>query len=290
MLAGCASSTSSPPGTTVSRPTLSVSSASPTRPASVSSSTAKPIPPTAAQRRARAAKQLAAVVADQPAGAVSVAALNTETGAEFFGGATSGMWTASVYKLFVLETLMLRGPLSSSEQSRATTMIENSDNVAGYSLFLAAGGRPALVSAARRFGMANTVPGYSDPTLTRTSGHDCLALLRNLVAPGPLSKAQRVFALDLMRSVERDQRWGVGVVADKGSSFANKNGWLSIDDNGPGESDDGLWAVTSLGVVALGGDQVLMAVLTRHQPDFDTGVRLVERLARIVAPTVRAAS
>ena len=44
-----------------------------------------------------------------------------------------------------------------------------------------------------------------------------------------------------MRNVEADQRWGVGAAADKGSRFANKNGWLSIDDsNGPGETDDGL--------------------------------------------------
>ena len=66
-----------------------------------------------------------------------------------------------------------------------------------------------------------------------------------------------------MRNVEPDQRWGVGAAADKGTDFANKNGWLSIDDsNGPGETDDGLWAVTSLGVLTVGGDQVLMAVLT----------------------------
>ena len=42
-----------------------------------------------------------------------------------------------------------------------------------------------------------------------------------------------------MRNVEADQRWGVGVAADPGTDFANKNGWLNIDD------DNGLWAVTA---------------------------------------------
>jgi hypothetical protein len=92
-----------------------------------------------------------------------------------------------------------------------------------------------------------------------------------------------------MANVEPDQRWGVGVAADRGTTFYNKNGWLSIDDsNGPGENDDGLWAVTSLGIVRCSGDRVLMAVLTRHNPDFQDGVTLVEQLAKPLAGYVTA--
>jgi hypothetical protein len=76
-------------------------------------------------------------------------------------------------------------------------------------------------------------------------------------------------------------------VADRGSDFANKNGWLDIDnDNPPGEQDDGLWVVTSAGVVTVHHQQVLMAVFTQHQPDFETGVRLVEKLAEAITPAV----
>lgn len=230
--------------------------------------------------------QLAKITAHEPSGAVSYAALNTKTHASISGGQTSGMWTASAYKLFLLEALLLHGASYSDDDAQAA--IENSDNAAGYRLFLDVGAQSGMASAFQRFGMTHTVPGNSDPTFTTTGAPDCIKLLRNLVAPGVFSTQQRDYVLGLMRNVEADQRWGVGVVADKGTTFANKNGWLSIDDsNGPGETDGGLWAVTSLGVVTVGGDQVLMAVLTKHQPDMETGVRLVQDIARAIAPVVR---
>jgi hypothetical protein len=199
------------------------------------------------------------------------------------------MWTASAYKLLVLETLLLQngGPLYGYQASEAVPMIENSDNAAGYSLFLAAGGNGGLEGALQRFGMTHTVPGVSDPTFTRTSAADYIRLVRNLVGPSPLTPSAQAYAKNLMRNVEDDQRWGVGVVADKGSVFYNKNGWLSVDDsNGAGETDDGRWAVTSVGIVKVHGQQLLMSVFTQHQPDMGTGVDLVEKLARAIAPAV----
>ena len=57
-----------------------------------------------------------------------------------------------------------------------------------------------------------------------------------------------------MADVEADQRWGVSAAADKDTDVDNKNGWLSIDDsNGPGETDDGRWAVTSVGIIRVHG-------------------------------------
>lgn len=238
--------------------------------------------------------QARAVVAEvakhEPVGSVSVAAQNVATGARFVAGRRSGMWTASAYKLFVLEALLWErgGPLTGYEEDLAERAIENSDNPSGYSLFLAAGGNSGLESAARRFGMRHTVPGVSDPTFTRTSAADFLILVRNLVEKhSPLTPAARRFALNLMGDVESDQRWGVSAAADKHSDFYNKNGWLSVDDsNSPGETDDGRWAVTSVGIIQVHHQQVLMAVFTQHQPDFETGVHLVERLARTIAPAV----
>jgi hypothetical protein len=247
---------------------------------------------TAAQRRAQAGTEVARLIAAQPSGGVSVAAVNMVTGAEFSAGATSGMWTASAYKLFVLETLLLRrqqagATLTSAEASEALPMIENSNNVDGYALFHAAGGNTGLAAAARQFGMTHTVPGRSDPTFTTTSASDYLQLLRNLVTNGPLNASSRSFTLELMRHVEADQRWGVGVVADPGSDFANKNGWLSVDNtNGPGEVDNGRWAVTSVGIVSVHGQQVLMSVFTRHDGSFQNGVDLVQALAKAMAPAV----
>lgn len=227
------------------------------------------------------------IIGTQPKGGVSVAALDPATGARYSAGAASGMRTASAYKLLVLVALAMRDGSINGERATAARAIENSDNVAGYSLFEAAGGNSGIQSALGKLGMTHTVPGRSDPTFTTTSGRDYVKLLKALVGKGPVSASSRSTILGLMRDVEADQRWGVGVVADKGTTFANKNGWLSIDDsNRPGETDGGLWAVTSVGVVTVAHHQVLMAVFTQHQKSYGAGVTLVQKLARDLVRTV----
>lgn len=213
------------------------------------------------------------------------------TGASFSAGATSGMWTASVYKLLVLETLLWQHEqshtfLSDDEAADAATMIENSDNTTGYELWEAAGGNAGEAAAISAFGMSHTAPGVTDPAFTTTSGPDALILLRNLVSTSsPLDAASRAYALSLLSQVESDQRWGVGVVADPGSTFYNKNGWLSVDnENSASEDDNGLWVTNSVGIVKVHGQQILMAVFTRHQPEMD--VALVQQLAQTMLPAV----
>jgi len=269
-------STPPPHTTTPTTPTTSSSHSAPT--------TISP-----AQRRANAVSAVARLTKDLPAGSYSIAAVNESTGASYTAGSTSGMWTASVYKLFILEILLHRagGPLTGGEASEAVPMIEHSDNVAGYQEFINAGRRDGLTDGFANLGLKNTVAGHADPAFTITSAMDCLTLLKNLVKPGPLTASAQSYALDLMEQVESDQRWGVGVDADPGTDFANKNGWLAIDNsNGPGENDNGLWAVNSVGVIRINGQQVLMAVMTRHRPSFDDGVKLVESLARAIKPLV----
>jgi beta-lactamase class A len=223
---------------------------------------------------------------------VSVAALDTSTGARFAAGARKGMWMASTYKLLVLENLLAvqqdDGGLSAGELATAQSAIENSDNVAGYQLYLDAGGISALTALTNRLHMRHTVPWAADPTFTSTSAPDCLKLLHALVRPNAtLNANSREQALGLMRNVEADQRWGVGVDADRGTSFANKNGWLAVDNsNGYGHDDDDRWIVTSLGVVTVRGHQLLLAALTQHNESMATGVALVQRLARLVATAV----
>ncbi len=225
-----------------------------------------------------------------------MAALNTKTGARFSYGAVGGMRTGSVAKLFLLETVLLQHqhagtPVSDDELGLATPMIENSDNKAEYSLYLDAGGRDALVDAFPRLGLKHSIPGYSDPALTTTSATDGITLLRNLVRGSPLNAYSRSLALGLMRNVESDQRWGVSAVADPGSTVALKNGWLSVDNaNGPGENDNGLWLVNSVGIVTVHGQRVLMSAFTQHGPDYASGVQLVEALVRAITPAVVAES
>jgi hypothetical protein len=285
LAAGCAAGTSAPAATSgAGTPTTQAA----TPAASAPRTSASPTPDPAALRR-KALAEIAALAAKQPRGSISVAAVNTETGARFVAGRRSGMWTASAYKLFVLESRLLEQHGSVGyEAADAQSAIENSDNPAGYRLFLAAGGNAGLEAAARRFGMRHTVPGASDPTFTRTSAADFLVLVRNLVDPdSPLPPGARKYVLGLMSHVEADQRWGVSAAADPDTVVYTKNGWLSIDDdNGPGEADDGRWAVTSVGIIRVHGQRVLMAVFTQHQPLMGDGVHLVEKLARLIAPVV----
>jgi hypothetical protein len=273
---------SKPPTTT---PTTSSHSA--TRPSGSAPSAQHRV---TALESARAVQQ---IIAAEPAGAVSVAALNTQTGARFVAGATGGVWTASVYKLLVLETLLWQHQqsgtgLSADEAAKAQAAIENSDNVAGYDLFDAIGGRGGLTAGIAALGLHHTTAGISDPTFTVTSATDQLKVLQNLISPNsPLNSESRAYIRNLMGHVESDQRWGVGVTADAGTTFDNKNGWLEVDnENAPTEDDEDLWITCSVGIVSVDGQQVLMAVLTRHQADLATGINLVERLARTMVPTV----
>ena len=134
--------------------------------------------PSAADTRAAARRAVAAIIRRRPAGGVSVAALDVRTGRTYSAGATSGMWMASTYKLYVLETLLLRrqgsGGLSSYEQSRSVPMIEQSDNVAGYALWEDAGGNAGLAAAcaARALGVQCTV------CLPHGIGHSTVAFMR----------------------------------------------------------------------------------------------------------------
>src|SRR6202012_3495460 len=118
--------------------------------------------PTAAQLRATAQAAVAKLDKGQPSGAISVAALNVTTGASFSAGATSGLWTASAYKVFALAAIAWQnGSVPPGDQAAATAAIENSDNTAGYQLFLDAGGYTGLAAAARAFGMTHTTQGVA---------------------------------------------------------------------------------------------------------------------------------
>jgi len=197
------------------------------------------------------------------------------------------MVAASVIKLDLLEALLYSSqqsgqPLSATDDSNAEAMIKNSDNAAGDRVWNAAGRNEGVQSYNSVLGMTNTV---LDPSgvwgLSTTSAPDQLLLLRALTsATSPLTAASRGYALSLMTDVEADQRWGVAAAADPDSTTANKNGWLDID------SDGGLWVVSSVGVVKVGGHTVLMVVLSQHEPDFQTGVTRVQRAATQVAASL----
>jgi beta-lactamase class A len=274
--------------------TSALQSSSPPVSATPAPSSTAPGRPTAGQVRARAAATLRGLIRTAPQGGVSVAAVNLDTGRAYAAGESSGVWTASAYKLFVVVALLLNRQaggelgLSSSELSYCAAAIENSDNRAGYALFLDAGGNPTLQQVANRLRMRHTDADGTDPAFTRTSAADYVKLLRALVDDdSPLSAASRRYVLGLMSQVEADQRWGVGVVADDGTTFYNKNGWVWVDNtNGPGERDNDLWVASSVGIATVQGHKLLLSVFTQHNSSFEDGVARVQALVRPLASLV----
>ena len=277
-------------------PRLGVTTASATPPApprsSESASTPPPPPRTDPPRprndRAHDARTaIDRLIRARPPGSVSVAGIDTVTGTAFAAGARGGIWTASVAKLDILETLLLRAQdagvgLSADEHSAATLMIENSNNASADQLFLDEGEGAGMTAANARLGLRHTTVGPGIYWgLTTTGARDQLALLRTLVGPGLLHAKSRRYVRGLMSNVEADQRWGVSAAGDPDRPAISKDGWLSVFD------DADLWAVGSVGIVTVDGHILLLAVLTQHNMSMEEGVELVERLARLSATATR---
>ncbi|MEY9489725.1 beta-lactamase class A [Streptomyces calvus] len=231
----------------------------------------------------RGARLAAAVAAVRPASGagLSVAAVDLASGETVSYGGRAFV-TASVVKVDILAALLLgaqdagREP-TAQERSYAAAMIERSDNDAASALWDRIGRAAGLDAANARLGLTETTGG--DGTLwglTRTTAVDRLRLLRQVFGEdaegSELGEDARAYARWLMQRVVPDQAWGVPAVADPGTAWAVKNGWLPRDATG-------LWVVHSVGCVTVGGRVCLMAVLSDGNASRARGVALVERAA-----------
>ena len=151
-------------------------------------------------------------------------------------------------------------------------MIEDSDNDAATDLWGDDGAAWGMAEANAKLGLTHTTPGADYYWgLTTTTVSDQLRLLRDLTStPSPLDRASRSFELDLMEDVTPDQAWGVSAAATPGTSFAVKDGWLP-DPQG--------WVINSIGVIEHAHQQLLVAVLSNHQPSEEIGIAQVKAVA-----------
>lgn len=278
------------PTATTTAPATTSPTAPPTLTYSIHQSETSPATSVAVRPATSAAAdaQIASETAYLGSGGVSIEAVNLHSGVSFAYGASGGMRTGSIAKLYILETLLLQHQnagtsMSATQKQLATAMIEHSDNDAANDLWNVVGRAPALTRVAETLGVEHTVPG---PGIfwgyTQTCASDYVALLRNLVAPSALNAASRAYVLGLMSNIESDQRWGVSAAADPRTTVWLKNGWLGTT------LDRGRWLVNSVGVVTVHGQTVLLAVLTQHGRDFESGIDLVQSLAKIAAGVVAA--
>lgn len=231
------------------------------------------------------AAEMARLVAHLPSESISVAALNLQTGAAYSYGSKGDHTTASIFKVNILEALMLKHqasgqPLSQQQSNDANVMIVTSDNDSATRLYQDVGGAEGVRAANRTLGLQCTEPNADYWGLTGTCAEDQIQLLYQLEsASSPLTQASRDYILNLMRNVTPTQRWGVPSAADPGTTFSVKNGWLRLEDGRD-------WVVNSMGIVTHGGQTLLIATLSQHSHTMEAGVSLNEQLAKLAVQSV----
>lgn len=206
---------------------------------------------------------------------VSVAVLDLGSGETVRHGSGTFV-TASIVKVDILAAVLLgaqdagREP-TGAERKYAEAMIVRSDNDAASVLWDGIGRAAGLDAANARFGLTATAGGDGGLWgLTRTTAEDRLALLRQVFGEeSQLNEASRAYVRGLMGRVVPQQAWGVPAVADRGTAWAVKNGWLP-------RSATGRWVVHSTGCVTAGGRRCLVAALSDGHPTKERGVALLE--------------
>ncbi|HEY6277490.1 MAG TPA: serine hydrolase [Streptosporangiaceae bacterium] len=229
-------------------------------------------------------------------GSVMAAVYDVDTSQTWSLGHGQPQAEASIVKLDILETMYAQHRksgtgLSPQDQLLAQQMIEDSDNDAATSLWDTVGGAPAIRLFNTAAGLSDTAPspcvvcqGFPWPGwgLTTTVPADQLALLRELIEPGPLlTGRQRRAALELLENVAPSQRWGVSGGVPSQVTVALKNGWLPLND---ADTD---WQINSIGWISGRGRDYLMAVLTTGNPDEQYGIDTIDQLSSIVWSAMR---
>ncbi|MGH3225012.1 MAG: serine hydrolase [Streptosporangiaceae bacterium] len=283
------------PGAALSSPSSDPLTAGTAAASPVSSPASSP----ASSATASARPSAAAGPHHDPLGTTAASYLSTRTGtvlAAVYDVNTGQTWSigqgkpqdeASVVKLDVLETLLAqRGAgLSANDRTLAQSMIEDSDNDSATSLWDEVGGASGIRAFNTTARLADTAPspcvtcaGFPWPGwgLSTTVPTDQLTLLKALIGPGPLTKAEREYALSLMENVTESQRWGVSGGVPAQVTVALKNGWLPL---GSADTD---WQINSVGWISGQGRNYLMAVLSTENPSEQYGIDTIDQLAAMV--------
>ncbi|HUC56276.1 MAG TPA: serine hydrolase [Streptosporangiaceae bacterium] len=198
--------------------------------------------------------------------------------------------TASIVKVEIMGDLFReheadKQPLSDSDISLLTTMIENSDNDSATSLWNEDGGAPSIQTFDDSIGMTGTtasadpwIPGSTDLPgwgWTSTTARDQVRLVRDFAYKNKwISDSYREQGLHLMESIESDQDWGVSSGVPSGVTVALKNGWLPID-----LTNDTDWQINSIGWVKGDGRDYVLAILCQGSLSEGDGIAAVDHIA-----------
>jgi hypothetical protein len=219
-------------------------------------------------------------------GSIAVGVVDGRTGAIYGGDRvfhTGGIVSADILAVLLLQHQQAGTTMSVQQRELAAKMIENGDDDAAAALWNAIGRATGLAAANRVLHLDHTVPGDS-AQLTSTTVGDQLLLLTELTSPGsPLPAASRSYELGLMRHVAAGQQWGITAAAAPGSSPAVFDGSLPAGAASPGGRPPGsgtTWVTNSIGVIFRSRHQILVAVLSDHQPSESAGMDQVEAAVR----------
>ncbi|MFE3772594.1 serine hydrolase [Streptomyces sp. NPDC057579] len=200
------------------------------------------------------------------------------TSCEFQAGTSFD--SASVVKVTVLGALLRQAEeahrvLTPHEVTLTTAMITKSDNASTDALWRQVG-RTGIQHFLDLAGMRHTAPGPGVSWgLTQITAADQLTLMRLLTTDNTvLGAASRDYALDLMRKVVPEQRWGVPAGAPLSTTAHLKNGWLPRAHQG--------WRVNSVGSFSGSGNDYAMALLSTGSDTMGYGVATVEAAAKVI--------
>jgi hypothetical protein len=209
-------------------------------------------------------------------GLVTAAVYNVATGATFTYHNGYHDRTASIVKIDILADLLYESqqsgkPLTSKQQSLATSMIEASDDNAATKLWAAIGGRDAIDSFNALIGFKSTVPSWSWGDIS-TTPLDQLQLLKVIALPNSiLDSASRQYETTLMEHVIGGQQFGLGWGSPERATVAMKDGWYDEIPTG--------WQVNTTGFVQFQGRFYLVTIMTEGDPDETYGINTVTTLS-----------
>ncbi len=153
--------------------------------------------------------------------------------------------------------------LTSQESYEISIMIQHSDNNAAQLLYDRLGDGAGMTAWMQKVGVHGYLAhpsGWGWGMLPPTGQMQLLTMLQK----GQILNAKdRAYALGLMRTIESDQRNGVGDTLPAGASVAMKDGWVP--------EPDGLWAVNTSGIVTAGSETYIIVVYTEHQLSENAG-------------------
>lgn len=194
--------------------------------------------------------------------AVGVIDLTTGASATYKSGTglrDGGLVTADILAALLLQHQLAGTRLSASEAGLAASMMDDGNSAATLQLWDLIGGAPGLAAANATLKLHDTsmmAVGRGSWMWNRTTVADQLQLLADFTGShSPLDAVYRDFALGLMASATAHP-WDVLAAASAGMPGAVADGSLF----GP------RWVIGSIGVIERNGHELLVAVLSDHNP------------------------